>query len=76
MLFRSECRRTEKRVHERVEKDVAVGVANEARVVRDVRPAEHQPAAGGETVNIVADSRPHAVAAGIATLPVRTSSRA
>jgi hypothetical protein len=54
----AEVRRSEDRVHDRVEEDVTIGVANEPRRVLDRDTAYDQAAARRETVNIVTEPRP------------------
>ena len=51
--------RAEQRVAERVGHHVAVGVADEALVVRDVDRPQHQRPAGAEAVGVGARADPH-----------------
>ena len=50
--------RAEQCVHEGVHRDVGVGVPGEALRVVDLDAAEHQPAAVGEAVRVVAGADP------------------
>ena len=52
----AEVRRSEDRVHDRVKKDVTIGVADEPRRVLDRDTAQDQAAARRETVNIVTEA--------------------
>src|SRR5581483_2853088 len=73
----TEIRGAEERVHEGVQQDVAVGVAHEPLRVLDRDTAEHEPAIGRETMDIVPDADPHRTAVtGKPARPLATSSRA
>jgi hypothetical protein len=51
----AEVRRSKDGVHHRMEKDIAVGVANEPRRVLDRDTAHYQAAARRETMDIVTE---------------------
>jgi hypothetical protein len=52
----AEVRRSEDRVHNRVQEDVPIGVADKPRRVLDRDTAQDQAAARRETVNIVTEA--------------------
>ena len=76
----AEARRSEDRVRDRMEEDVAVGVAHEPRRVLDRDAAQDQAATRRETMDIVPKSGPGsghlACSAASPTRPFSTSSRA
>ena len=56
--FIPQCRRTQERVHHRVNQDIAVAVPGQAHLVRDVHAPQYQPAASHKRMSIEADADP------------------
>ena len=61
LSYISATRRTENRIDQRMDGDIAIAVSHGAHFLRDHDPGDKQPAAAGELVNVVtvANSKLH-----------------